>query len=240
MAPPLYNEVIIACLMPTFNPALQADFLVQYEPLINYMREKWTSTAFRTTVESLNLKSENRPRVILMVNENVTKIGYVNLRSELAKYVETGGTLILCCWFPTKSTTWGINALLWEFKCNWTVKEGLEGFVRTNLTLNPALKQTIGDNSFNYLEPIYAIEAVHIQGVSVADQVYLASSEQEYTSVGAVDPNAEGTPSAFRKHGRGFLGYVGDIGLQSGTQALILSMIREFLSESRSSASELT
>ena len=230
MSKPQYYEIVVACLLKDNVGALRANFMAQYEPLMQYIRYNYESS-FTTTAVGLDLKSKNRPRVVLMVTEDVTKIGFVHLRSELARYVQTGGTLILCCWFAAKSNAMGIDSLLWEFHCDWTVKEGLEEFVRVNLTLNAALKQKLGQ-TFNLLEPTYAIQAIHIQGVSVADRVYLGPSENEIREVAAIDPNAESTPSAFRKHGRGFLGYVGDVGLESGTQALILSMIRKSLSDS--------
>lgn len=37
------------------------------------------------------------------------------------------------------------------------------------------------------------------------------------------------TPSAFRKHGSGYLGYVGDTKLEHGTQALIVAMLGKLL-----------
>ena len=221
-----YFEVVVACLLEKNDAATRHNFKDEYESLLNEIRLNYDA-AFRTTVESLDLRSSNRPRVIVMVTEEATTIKHVNLRVALARYVETGGTLICCCWFPSKSAVMSIDAFLWEFHCGWTVLEGLDGFVRVNLSLNTALKPTIGETSFKLLEPVYAIEAVHLQGVSDDNKVYLAGSEEENPKVAAIDPRAEGTPSAFRKCGRGFLGYVGDIGLETGTQAIIMAMIRK-------------
>ena len=231
MANTQYPQVVVACLMQEqeHDPKIKTDFMAQYEPLMDYIRLNYVAT-FITSAEYLNLKSRNRPSVVLIVTEEITKIHRVGLRSALAKYVEMGGSLIFCCWFATKSTAWGIDGVLWEFNPEWTVKEGLEEFVRMNLNLNPALQQITGDAFINHLEPNYAIKAVHIQGISVANRIYLPSTEEEKRDVVAIDPHAEGTPSAFLKHGRGHLGYVGDVEFNSGTQALILAMIRKFLS----------
>lgn len=227
MANPGY-QVVVARLMEDGKEdlVLKADFKNQYDTLMNIIRTTYTATMI-TDVKSLDFKTMFRPKAIVLVTEEITKAEHVKLHSPLAKYVETGGTLILCCWFVTKSSTWGIEGLLWEFKCGWTVAEGLEVFERTNLTLNTTMvmKEKFGENAFQYLEDTYWMEAVHLEGVAKQDQVYLPTLQRDYPAVEALEIFTHATPSAFRKHGKGFLGYVGDTKLGHGTQALIVAML---------------
>lgn len=228
MAPP----VIVARLTQEDNPEIRTMFMEQYQPLMNVVRGGHPAAAMITDFKQLDLKSKNRPKAVLMVTNEVTKAHHVSLRAELARYVETGGALILCCWFVSKSTPWEIDGVLWEFKCGWSVKEQLHEYVRRGLALNPAFRPTIGDAPFKILEDSYAIQAVHLQGVAEPHKAYHQAFEELNTEIGVLDPGAETTPSAFRKHGRGFLGYVGDIAIESGTHALIAAMLGKYLSRS--------
>ena len=235
MASPDNYPVVVARLTQDDDLKTRTLFMEQYQPLMNAIRGGYQA-AMISDVKHLDLKSKNRPKAILMVTNEVTKAYHVSLRAELARYVETGGTLILCCWFISQSTTWEIEGVLWEFKCGWEVKEGLEKYVRTGLALNPALR-SIGDTPLTSLEDSYPIQAVHLQGVAESNKLYYQTFEELNPEIRALDPGAKATPSAFRKHGRGFLGYVGDVVIESGTQALILAMLGEFVSEASNAAS---
>ena len=64
-----------------------------------------------TSAKFLDLKSKNRPRVVLMVMDEITQIKYVDLM-----------TICQICgdgrqpnFIPTKSTTMGIDSILWKF-----------------------------------------------------------------------------------------------------------------------------
>lgn len=181
-----------------------------------------------TDIERLDLTSITRPKAVVMVTNLVTKPNHVAVKAALAKYVSTGGTLILCCWFASGSTTWEIDGVLWEFKRGWTVFEGLEAFPRTNLTLNPGMRGRLGEEAFEIIEGSYGnngIIAKHLKGVRAFDQVFLPSAEKDSPQVTTLDKLAEATPSAFMYHGKGFLGYVGDEFMGFGAQTLIVAML---------------
>ena len=224
-------QVVVARLMENGveNLAIKADFNKQYGTLMDIIRTAYTATMI-TDIKSLDLRTIFRPKVILLVTDEITKHEHVDYRSRLAKFVETGGTLILCCWFVSKSTAWGIEGILWEFKqCQWTVAEGLEAFVRTNLVLNKtkAVKEKFGDQAFRLIKDTYSMQAVNIKGVALDDQVYRPARHTVIPGVEAFDKLADVTPSAYHKHGLGYLGYVGDMRLEDGTKELIVAMLGE-------------
>ena len=224
-------QVVVARLMEkgVENLAIKADFNQQYGALMEIIRSAYSATMI-TDIKSLDLRTMFRPKVVLLVTDEITKHEHVQYRPRLAKFVETGGTLILCCWFVSKSTAWGIEGILWEFKqCKWTVAEGLEAFVRTDLALNkvPTMKQKFGDHAFNLIKDTYSMQAVSLKGVAVDDQVYRAARHVDFPGVEAFGNSADATPSAYHKYGRGYLGYVGDIKLEEGTKELIVAMLGE-------------
>ena len=220
-------QVVVARLMENGveNLATKAEFNEQYGTLMSIIRTAYTATMI-TNIKSLDLRTMFRPKVILLVTDEITKHENVQYRSKLAKFVEEGGTLILCCWFVSKSTTWGIEGILWEFReCDWTVAEGSEASVITDVTLNkaPAMKQKFGDHAFGLIKDTYSMQAVNLKGVATNDQVYRAF----FPAAEPLDKFADVTPSAYHKYGRGYLGYVGDIKLEEGTKELIVAMLGE-------------
>ena len=224
-------QVVVARLMENGveDLAIKAEFNEQYGTLMNIIRNAYTATMI-TDINSLDLRTIFRPKVILLVTDEITKHEHVHQRPKLAKFVETGGTLILCCWFVSKSTTWGIEGILWEFReCQWTVAEGLEAFVRTDLVLNKAtaMKQKFGDHAFKFLKDTYSMQAVSLKGVATHDQVYHPGWHMVFPAVEALGEVAAATPSAYHKHGRGYLGYIGDVKLEEGTKELIVAMLGE-------------
>ncbi|KAL8794060.1 MAG: hypothetical protein Q9195_003360 [Heterodermia aff. obscurata] len=224
-------QVVVARLMENGveNQAIKAEFNQQYGALMSIIRTAYTANMI-TDIKSLDLRTIFRPKVILLVTDEITKHEHVPYRSRLAKFVETGGTLILCCWFVSKSTTWGIEGILWEFReCQWTVAEGLEAFGRTDLALNrgTAMKQKFGDDAFNLLKDTYSMQAINLKGVATHDQVYRPAWHMVFPAVEALDEFTNTTPSAYHKYGRGYLGYVGDIKLEEGTKELIVAMLGE-------------
>lgn len=223
-------QVVVARLMENGaeDLAIKADFNEQYGSLMHIIKTAYTATMI-TNIKSLDLRTMFRPKVILLVTDEITKHEHVHHRSQLARFVETGGTLILCCWFVSKSTAWGIEGILWEFReCEWTVAEGLEAFVRTDLTLNKAtaMKQKFGDHAFKFIKDTYSMQAVSLKGVATHDQVYRPGRQTDFPAVEALEGKlTAATPSAYYKHGRGYLGYIGDIKLEEGTKELIVAML---------------
>ena len=196
---------------------------------MDIIRTQYSSTMI-INWRDLDLTSAVRPKVIMIVTSEIEEARHVHLRAALARYVETGGTLILCCWFASGTTSWGIEGILWEFQCGWKVKEGLETFKRDDLTLNPRMRQAFGEQAFVFLEERYTIEARHIQGVSELDQIYCQQPKEGSPAIASLDMRAEAVPSAFRKHGKGMLGYVGDVKMEKGTCAVIVAMLEAVVS----------
>ena len=224
------NQVVVARLMhPKDDPGTKSLFYDHFGSLMDIIRTQYVS-AMITDVNQLDLTSPVRPKAILLVTSEITDVKYVKLRAALAKYVESGGTLILCCWLVSQGSAWGIDSILWEFQCGWTIAEGLHSYTRTNLTLNQLMRRNFGHLAFDYLEHTYPIEARHIKGVSEFDQIYCPHVEREDFGATAIDMRSEAVPAAFRKHGKGMLGYVGDQKLQTGTRAVIVAMLGESIS----------
>lgn len=101
---------------------------------------------------------------------------------------------------------------------------------RTELRL---MKEKFGSDAFKFIEKSYALKAVHLKGVARDDQIYVSAKELDYPRFQVTGMFQDTTPSAFHKHGSGYLGYVGDTRLGHGTQALIVAMLGKALLYSR-------
>ena len=98
---------------------------------------------------------------------------------------------------------------------------------RTDLRLNPSrtMEAKFGSDAFKFIEMSYPLKAVHLKGVAGDDQIYVSGKELDYPEIRITGVFEDTTPSAFRRHGSGYLGYVGDTELEHGTQALIVAML---------------
>jgi hypothetical protein len=76
----------------------------------------------------------------------------------------------------------------------------------------------------------YSQKAVFLSNVAQSDSLYLPSSDSLVFSSRSVDQNT--TPSALAKVGDGWLGYIGDVNNEQGSQAVILAMVELAVEES--------
>ena len=91
------------------------------------------------------------------------------------------------------------------------------------------MEKKFGSDAFKLIEKSYTLKAVHLRGVAKDDQIYAPAKELDYPDLRVTGMFQNTTPSAFRKHGMGYLGYVGDTKLEHGTQALIVAMLGKSL-----------
>jgi hypothetical protein len=77
------------------------------------------------------------------------------------------------------------------------------------------------------LSNTYSQKAVFLSNVSSDDSLYRPSSDSRTQSlVFPAEPVNQGeTPVAFTKVGDGWLGYIGDVNNEKGSQAVILAMV---------------
>ncbi|KAI9032945.1 hypothetical protein DFJ74DRAFT_597421, partial [Hyaloraphidium curvatum] len=94
---------------------------------------------------------------------------------------------------------------------------------RTTHRANPAFADRMPG-----LPERYSMKALHVDGAEADQRVYVpaegAVTESRVFPVMPVTDKGE-APIAFAKVGEGYLGYVGDVNNETGTQRVILAMI---------------
>ncbi|TLD39475.1 hypothetical protein E2P81_ATG00462 [Venturia nashicola] len=109
---------------------------------------------------------------------------------------------------------------LW--KHHWGLDWKVGAYHRTEVHLNRATPSL----SPNSLEPSYSQKAVFLEGVAPENALYLPSPQSRTQSlVFSPEPvKQDQTPSAFIKRGDGWLGYLGDVNNEAGTQKVVMEI----------------
>ena len=179
--------------------------------------------------QSLNLFTWSRPKAVIVVDNEIGKAVHASLLAQLGRFTKAGGTVILAFLFPTTCNDWEFGSVFWEFqRPSWKpASSALNDFVRTNLRLNEAVKSSMGE-AYEALETTYEIQAIHLMGVAPHERVYVEESKKP-SSTDYAEDHLDGCSAAFAQVGAGYLGYVGDYCMESGTIALLMAMLGMFL-----------
>ncbi|CAJ2502205.1 Uu.00g095990.m01.CDS01 [Anthostomella pinea] len=163
-----------------------------------------------------------------------------NIQIHLDHYVRTGGTLILACLFTSFVRPDDFEHLCQEMSLPWTygdyhssdISQHQTGHAditqRTDFVLNPAFAPVFGREAFQKLVQSYSMKAAHLINVPAAAKVYAPTDDSRTLSlVFAPEPvDTTQTPAVCHNHGRGHIAYIGDVNNESGSQALLVAMLR--------------
>lgn len=177
-----------------------------------------------------HLTSSPPPAAVLLTHPGAAQ--HEALVAALRDYVYAGGRAVV-----------GLPALLthlapaqlalaplfrtWDLR--WAVPAGASECRRTTAALNPAgVPAPLRPNA---LFAAYSAEAVHLAHVKAKHRVYVlvpppsprAGGKGEGEGAGA-GAGAEGCPAAWAPVGRGFVGFVGDVGAEEESARLVLEM----------------
>ena len=193
-----------------------------YKDLIAKIGERFrtSSTDYR---DAADLFAEGKPSVVLAVDGVLSAKKYTNLHQQLAQYTKNGGTVIFCCLFSSFCRPNDVARLFTAFDLKW--KSG--DYHRTSFTINGAFRSAVDAQLFPDLETIHSVKALHLKHVPCNARVYAPTSGSRTQShVFPPDPvDQSQSPAVFTRCGRGFIGYLGDVNNEVGTQTLLFAMI---------------
>ncbi|KAL8911603.1 MAG: hypothetical protein Q9171_003268 [Xanthocarpia ochracea] len=127
---------------------------------------------------------------------------------------------------------WSIFGLPWKYG----------DYHRTTFYLSQRMKTIIGQDRAVRLLREYSMKANHLKNVTERWRVYVPL-EQSQSQSAVFPPSAmdQGqTPAAFHKYGEGWLGFIGDVNNEQGTQALLMAMLGKPLPNLRCRRSRIT
>ncbi|KAL8716071.1 MAG: hypothetical protein Q9225_006241 [Loekoesia sp. 1 TL-2023] len=200
-----------------------------YKSLHNQIASLCSTTEAKTLPAAQSLLSTQPFKAVLAVDGGIAIRRNNTLQRQLASYAKNGGTVIFCCLFSSFVRPPDMDKLWQNFEQSW--KSG--DYHRTTFYLSQKIKTVLGGQRAAGLEREYSAKALHLKDVPVASKVYVPLEQSRIESrvfaPEAVD-NSQ-TSAAYHKYGDGWLGYIGDVNNEEGSQALLLAMLgRSFLS----------
>jgi len=160
--------------------------------------------------------SQNRPIAILVVDPGVIQGKNVTVFDQLKDYVQKGGIAVFMANFSSFVKPDEMNNL---WKKSWGLDWQMAEYERTDVYLNRSTPSL----SPRSLPTSYSQKAVFLKNVSLRDSLYVPSPESRTQSM-VVDPKQ--TPVAFTKVGHGWLGYIGDVNNEEGSQNVVMEICR--------------
>lgn len=196
-----------------------------YGPLNTNIKAKYKTQKKRCGRAARAMLTERKPRVILSVDAGLLgkRKSFVDFQFELVKYVRNGGTLILACLFSGNAPPELHDALLARFELPWKYGD----YHRTTFFRNPVFRDVLGPQLYNSLEESYSMKTLHLKHVPAEARVYIpeASSRTQSAVFPAEVVDLQQCPAAFAKCGRGYVGYIGDVNNEVGSQKLLMAML---------------
>ncbi|KAL9027079.1 MAG: hypothetical protein Q9196_004345 [Gyalolechia fulgens] len=184
----------------------------------------------KTTVAAQSLLSTQSFKAILAVDGGIAVRRNNALQQQLASYVKLGGTVIFCCLFSSFVRPSDMDKLWENFEQPW--KSG--DYHRTTFYLSQKMKSVLGSQRAAGLEREYSAKALHLKNVPVGSKAYVPLPQSMVESrVFAPSPvdNSQ-TLAAFHKYGEGWLGYIGDVNNETGSQSLLMALLGTSSSDS--------
>ncbi|KAI9716442.1 MAG: hypothetical protein M1812_005337 [Candelaria pacifica] len=194
-----------------------------YSNLVDSLAAKATIKRAVKPQPALTYLTNNTPSAIIVTDPAIVKSKATTnaVRDKVIEYARGGGIVVLATLFssfvrPDDLSNW--------FRTSWDLPWESGDYHRTTVHLDSEcrmrqLNQTV-------LPEEYSQKAVFLKNVAKDDAVYLPSANSRIESmVFAPSPvECEQTPVVFAKIGEGWLGYIGDVNNESGSQAVVLAM----------------
>ena len=193
-----------------------------YSGLLSKMAAKYTIT--RTA--SLSGAHLSQSKAVLVSDGGLAQRKHRSVQIQLSVYAKAGGTVLLTCQFCSFVTTPEFSTMCRNMGLRWKTGD----YHRTNFVVNPICKATFGVAIFNTLEKAYSMKANHLKNVRAEARLYVPTDESRVESsvLPARKVDTRQCAAALQKHGEGFIGYTGDVNNESGSEALLMALLRMF------------
>ncbi|QDS72811.1 hypothetical protein FKW77_006631 [Venturia effusa] len=165
--------------------------------------------------------AQNKPIAIIITDPGAAQKSNSGVLDLVKAYVQKGGIAVFMANFSSFMRPDDMDKL---WKEQWGLDWKMADYHRTELHLNRATPSLSPVN----LDASYSQKAVHLKGVPSENALYLPSSQSRIQSfVFSPEPvDQDQTPAAFVKRGWGWLGYLGDVNNETGTQKVVMEICR--------------
>lgn len=179
-------------------------------------------TTAATAIECLS-QPNLQLKAVLVVDGGLAKQKFKKVQVKLASYAKGGGTVILCCNFSSFVSGPDFVAMAGNMGLQWEWGD----YHRTDFALNPAFESVFGSEAFATLERAYSMKTVHLKDVDAGAKIYVPTDESRTQSAVFLPSRADRAqcPAVLQNHGDGFVGFIGDVNNETGSQALLMAML---------------
>ncbi|KAI4270763.1 MAG: hypothetical protein LQ337_006488 [Flavoplaca oasis] len=194
-----------------------------YQGVVAQVASVSTAQEAKNAAVAQSLFATQSFKAVLIVDAGIAWPKNKPLQKQLASYAQQGGTIIFCCLFsnfvrpPNMDSLWSTFGLLWKYG----------DYHRTIFYLSQRMKNVLGQNRAVRLLKEYSMKANHLKNVPEESRVYVPL-EQSQTQSAVFPPSSVDkcqTPAALHKYGEGWLGFIGDVNNERGTQVLLMAML---------------
>ncbi|RVX73702.1 hypothetical protein B0A52_02592 [Exophiala mesophila] len=206
------------------HPSAHTIFQAVHGRLMDKIAEKSDLKHVKSSPEALNLiEGDAKPKAIFVADAGITVRENHIIADRVISYARNGGTVVLGGLFSSM-----IGPIdLQKFFSRWNLPWKSGTYLRTTVALN----HTAEGVPKSGLPSSYSQKAVFLAGVDSSAAWYLPTESSVVESlVFASEPitRTSETPIAFTKVGNGWLGFVGDVNGEEGTDAVVLGMLGLF------------
>ena len=193
-----------------------------YDKLIDALANRAEVKRSSNSDSAVRYLANNSPSAIIITDPGITVESNREALDKLKTYISNGGTAIFGCNFSSFIKPPDMDAL---WRSTFDVPWQFGDYHRTTVYLNHQAATKL-KSSPEHLKPQYSQKAVFLKGVGSADALYLPSAESVTQShvfpSGPVDK--EQTPVVWAKFEKGWIGYIGDVNAEEGSNEVILTM----------------
>ena len=192
------------------------DFFTKYQgDLFSRLRNKVEVLHGLSNERVIDLISSPDLLGILVTDTAIVDHENAYLLSKLVKYTKAGGTVVFGGTFCSDITP---DEMKTFFSDAWGMPWEMGDYTRTDITINRKHELT---KKNPLLTSSFCVKAVHLNGVTPAMALYVASKNSHiYTPLKKLTQAA----MVHMKVGEGYLGYLGDVGLEEGHTKIVLAM----------------
>ena len=203
----------------------QAIFPDLYQDLISQIDKKYGTIEMKDAAAVQSMLSSGSLKAILVVDGGFAWAKYTALHIQLARYVQAGGIIIFCCLFSSFIRPSNSNRLWQNFGVPWTSGD----YHRSTFYLSQGTKLLFGTQGMTACENEYSMKAVHLKGATSDSKIYVPLEQSRVESrVFPPDPvDQSQSPAVWAKCGNGWLGFIGDVNNEEGSQKLLMVMLGE-------------
>ena len=184
----------------------------------------------KTTVPTLInhlFQPQPQPQAVLVIDGGLSKQKFKKVQIKLSEYAKAGGAVIMCCLFSSFVSQPDFTTLMQNMDLDWDWGD----YHRSNFALNPSLASIFGHSAFKSLQKSYSMKAIHLKDVPAEAKVYLPTAESRTQSMvfPATKVDTAQCPAVWQTHGDGYVGFIGDVNNEVGSQALLMALLGEYV-----------